>query len=29
MMTKKPGTSIDPVETELDLTYKARYKVFQ
>lgn len=26
MMTKKPGMFIDPVETELDLTYSARYK---
>lgn len=26
MMTKKPGTAIDPVQTELDLTYKARYE---
>jgi glucose-6-phosphate 1-dehydrogenase len=26
LMTKKPGTAIDPVETELDLTYKARYQ---
>jgi len=25
LMTKRPGTSIDPVQTELDLTYKARY----
>ena len=25
LMTKRPGTAIDPVQTELDLTYKARY----
>jgi len=27
MMTKQPGMSGDLVESELDLTYKARYKV--
>ena len=27
MMTKQPGMSDDIVESELDLTYKARYKV--
>ena len=27
MMTKKPGMSFDPVETELDLTYGSRYTV--
>lgn len=27
VMTKQPGMSFDPVETELDLTYKLRYKV--
>ena len=27
MMTKQPGMSGDIVESELDLTYKARYKV--
>ncbi|XP_047122460.2 glucose-6-phosphate 1-dehydrogenase isoform X1 [Hydra vulgaris] len=26
MMTKKPGMFIDPIETELDLTYSRRYK---
>lgn len=26
-MTKKPGMFIDPLETELDLSYSARYKV--
>lgn len=26
MMTKKPGMFIDPLETELDLSYSARYK---
>lgn len=26
MMTKRPGMHFDPVETELDLTYKARYE---
>ena len=27
LMTKQPGMSFDPVESELDLTYKLRYKV--
>jgi len=27
MMTKRPGMFIDPLETELDLSYSARYKV--
>ena len=27
MMTKKPGMTFDMEETELDLTYGARYKV--
>lgn len=27
MMTKKPGVYFSPEETELDLTYKSRYKV--
>lgn len=27
MMTKQPGMSFEPVESELDLTYKTRYKV--
>ena len=27
MMTKSPGMGVDPVETELDLSYKTRYKV--
>ncbi len=27
MMTKKPGMGFDIEETELDLTYHARYKV--
>ena len=26
MMTKQPGMAFDPVESELDLTYKTRYK---
>lgn len=29
MMTKKPGISFDMEETELDLTYGHRYKVYQ
>ena len=28
MMTKKPGMSFDCEETELDLTYGSRYKVW-
>lgn len=27
LMTKQPGMAFDPVESELDLTYKLRYKV--
>lgn len=27
LMTKQPGMLFDPVESELDLTYKIRYKV--
>lgn len=27
-MTKQPGMSFSPEETELDLTYGSRYKVF-
>lgn len=27
LMTKTPGIKVDPVETELDLSYKTRYKV--
>lgn len=27
MMSKKPGVYFSPEETELDLTYKSRYKV--
>lgn len=27
MMTKRPGIYFSPEETELDLTYKSRYKV--
>ena len=27
MMTKTPGMNVDPVETEMDLSYKTRYKV--
>ena len=27
VMTKEPGMKFNPVETELDLTYKFRYKV--
>lgn len=27
MMTKRPGGYFSPEETELDLTYKSRYKV--
>ena len=27
MMTKKPGMFIDPLETELDLTYNERFEV--
>lgn len=27
MMTKRPGVYFSPEETELDLTYKSRYKV--
>ena len=27
VMAKKPGMSFEPEETELDLTYKLRYKV--
>lgn len=27
MMTKRPGMSFDPVETELDLSYGSRYRV--
>jgi glucose-6-phosphate 1-dehydrogenase len=27
--TKKPGMNFDPVETELDLTYKKRYEVLK
>ena len=27
VMTKEPGMSFEPVESELDLTYKARYGV--
>lgn len=29
MMSKKPGVYFSPEETELDLTYKSRYKVSQ
>ena len=29
MMTKRPGVFFSPEETELDLTYKSRYKVLQ
>lgn len=29
MMTKRPGVYFNPEETELDLTYKSRYKVPQ
>ena len=27
MMTKSPGMGVDPIETELDLSYNKRYKV--
>lgn len=27
MMTKRPGVYFSPEETELDLTYRSRYKV--
>ena len=27
MMTKTPGMNVDPVETEMDLSYRTRYKV--
>jgi len=27
MMTKTPGMNVDPIETEMDLTYHMRYKV--
>ena len=29
MMLKKPGMSFAPEESELDLTYRARYKVMK
>lgn len=29
MMTKRPGMYFSPEETELDLTYKSRYKVLE
>lgn len=29
MMTKRPGVYFSPEETELDLTYRSRYKVLQ
>lgn len=29
MITKRPGVYFSPEETELDLTYKSRYKVLQ
>ena len=29
MMTKRPGVYFSPEETELDLTYKSRYKVLK
>lgn len=29
MMTKRPGVFFSPEETELDLTYKSRYKVLR
>ena len=27
MMTKTPGMNVEPIETEMDLSYKTRYKV--
>ena len=27
MMTKTPGMNVEPVETEMDLSYRTRYKV--